>query len=293
MSRAICRDLKINESDNLAISSQRYIEDPKCKKSLNDFINFLSDELTCTEVSRSQEIIASFDKKEVSEYYGKGTYSSSDVLDLLVKGKLNRQFMGHKNYCVLRKKKVEEVKTLLKNKDIIIIQSKLGNGKTVFLDCIAKEISSEYNVFVVNDLNNYIDDITYVQGLINKHNVLLIDDYGYFIPLLKSLGKDFPENLKIIMTCRTSININLYISIHKAQGLEYDSVKIIITEEVDRMITHNIFYTAITRSKKNLKIYWSPETQEKVINNFEITNAKGDSTIFAAQTHKKMMKIKE
>lgn len=83
------------------------------------------------------------------------------------------------------------------------------------------------------------------------------------------------------------------ISIHKAQGLEYDSVKIIITEEVDRMITHNIFYTAITRSKKNLKIYWSPETQEKVINNFEITNAKGDSTIFAAQTHKKMMKIKE
>ena len=43
------------------------------------------------------------------------------------------------------------------------------------------------------------------------------------------------------------------VSIHKAQGLEYDSVKVIITEEVDEMITHNIFYTAITRSKKHLK----------------------------------------
>ena len=37
------------------------------------------------------------------------------------------------------------------------------------------------------------------------------------------------------------------VSIHKAQGLEYDSVKVIITREVDEMITHNIFYTAITR----------------------------------------------
>ncbi len=83
------------------------------------------------------------------------------------------------------------------------------------------------------------------------------------------------------------------VSIHKAQGLEYDSVKVVITEEVDRMITHNIFYTAITRSRKDLTIYWSPETQEKVISNFEIANAKGDATVFAAQTHLKMKKIKD
>ena len=35
------------------------------------------------------------------------------------------------------------------------------------------------------------------------------------------------------------------VSIHKAQGLEYNSVKIVITKEVDEMITHNIFYTAL------------------------------------------------
>lgn len=83
------------------------------------------------------------------------------------------------------------------------------------------------------------------------------------------------------------------VSIHKAQGLEYDSVKIIITEEVDHMITHNIFYTAITRAKKDITIYWSPETQEKVINNFEIADSKGDATVFAAQTHMKMRKIRD
>lgn len=56
------------------------------------------------------------------------------------------------------------------------------------------------------------------------------------------------------------------VSIHKAQGLEYDSVKIVITDEVEELVTHNIFYTAITRSRKKLKIYWTPEVEEKVIN---------------------------
>lgn len=82
------------------------------------------------------------------------------------------------------------------------------------------------------------------------------------------------------------------VSIHKAQGLEYDSVKVIITEEVDEMITHNIFYTAITRSKKHLKIYWSPETQEKVISGFELADAKRDASIFKAQTGMKMYKVR-
>lgn len=45
------------------------------------------------------------------------------------------------------------------------------------------------------------------------------------------------------------------VSIHKAQGLEYDSVKIIITDDIDELITHSIFYTAITRAREKLKIY--------------------------------------
>lgn len=55
------------------------------------------------------------------------------------------------------------------------------------------------------------------------------------------------------------------VSIHKAQGLEYNSVKIVITNEVEEMISHNIFYTAITRARKDLKIYWTPETENNII----------------------------
>lgn len=55
------------------------------------------------------------------------------------------------------------------------------------------------------------------------------------------------------------------VSIHKAQGLEYDSVKIVITDSNEDQISHNIFYTAVTRARKSLKIFWTPETQQKVL----------------------------
>ena len=80
------------------------------------------------------------------------------------------------------------------------------------------------------------------------------------------------------------------VSIHKAQGLEYESVKVIITRDIDEMVTHNIFYTAITRSKKYLKIYWSPETMQNVISKFETINVRNDANIFSAQSGIKMQK---
>jgi energy-coupling factor transporter ATP-binding protein EcfA2 len=55
------------------------------------------------------------------------------------------------------------------------------------------------------------------------------------------------------------------VSIHKAQGLEYDSVKVVVTEEAGEYVTKNILYTAITRAKKRLMVFWSPEVQEKVL----------------------------
>ncbi len=57
------------------------------------------------------------------------------------------------------------------------------------------------------------------------------------------------------------------VSIHKSQGLEYDNVKIVIPSNGASQITHGIFYTAITRARQNLKIYWSSETMKEVISN--------------------------
>jgi len=71
------------------------------------------------------------------------------------------------------------------------------------------------------------------------------------------------------------------VSIHKAQGLEYDSVKIVITNETEERITHNIFYTAITRAKNKLKIYWSPETEQSVLGRLEVKKSTKDAHLLS------------
>lgn len=71
------------------------------------------------------------------------------------------------------------------------------------------------------------------------------------------------------------------ISIHKAQGLEYDSVKIVITNETEERITHNIFYTAITRTRNKLKIYWSPETEHAVLGRLDVKDFKKDAYLLS------------
>ena len=59
LSHAICRQIGIKATDDLTISSERYLSDPTCKKSLKEFIDFLSKEVYCTEVTEAQRMIAS------------------------------------------------------------------------------------------------------------------------------------------------------------------------------------------------------------------------------------------
>lgn len=86
------------------------------------------------------------------------------------------------------------------------------------------------------------------------------------------------------------VQIAYVVSIYKAQGLEYNLVKIVITKEVYEMITHNIFYTAITQARENLKVYWTLESQQKILCSFVIGETLNDTKIFSARTGLKIIK---
>lgn len=86
----------------------------------------------------------------------------------------------------------------------------------------------------------------------------------FFVNRLQSTDEDEDSSSAVV-----PFQVAYAVSIHKAQGLEYRSVKVVITDEVDEMITHNIFYTSITRAKEKLKIYWTPETEKKVLNSLK------------------------
>lgn len=73
------------------------------------------------------------------------------------------------------------------------------------------------------------------------------------------------ENREVPITTIVPFQVAYAVSIHKAQGLEFKSVKIVITDEIEDHITHSIFYTAITRAREKLKIYWTPEVGQRIL----------------------------
>lgn len=73
------------------------------------------------------------------------------------------------------------------------------------------------------------------------------------------------------------------VSIHKAQGLEYDSVKIVITDANEDDVTHSIFYTAITRTRERLRVFWTPETQQGVLKRFSRDTNSKDVNLLASR----------
>ncbi|MEO8581452.1 MAG: helicase C-terminal domain-containing protein [Patescibacteria group bacterium] len=76
------------------------------------------------------------------------------------------------------------------------------------------------------------------------------------------------------------------VSIHKAQGLEYSSVKVVITDEIEELVTHNIFYTAITRAKEKLKIYWTPEAEKKILTDLKKRDSSRDVALLTLKLPK-------
>ena len=92
---------------------------------------------------------------------------------------------------------------------------------------------------------------------------------------------DDPDGEEERLDCIVPFQVAYAVSVHKAQGLEYDSVKLVVTKDVERRITHNVFYTAITRARKSLKIYWSPETQHNVLSGFELQKRSKDAQLIS------------
>ena len=73
------------------------------------------------------------------------------------------------------------------------------------------------------------------------------------------------------------------VSIHKAQGLEYNSVKVVITDANEDDITHSIFYTAVTRARESLKIFWTPETQQAVLKSLQRSTSSKDVALLSTR----------
>lgn len=128
----------------------------------------------------------------------------------------------------------------------------------------------EIDCSLTDDINTQNLGFILVRNAANGNSVI-----RFIVNKNKSTDEDDDRYSKSIVP----FQIAYAVSIHKAQGLEYDSVKIIITDEIDELITHNIFYTAITRARKSLKIYWTQPVEEKVLKQIQPHDNRNDVSL--------------
>lgn len=124
----------------------------------------------------------------------------------------------------------------------------------------------------INEIDAYNYDFKLI-GVSDTGNSII----SFSINKYRSTDEDDDDNDSTVVPFQVAYAV----SIHKAQGLEYDSVKIVIANETEERITHNIFYTAITRAKERLKIYWSPETENAVLNRLKVKISNKDAYLLA------------
>ncbi len=130
-------------------------------------------------------------------------------------------------------------------------------GKIIGIEKFENQIGFDIELNrAINELDAEAYDFELLEGSGDGNSVI-----RFYVQKYKSTDEDDDTSSNTIVP----FQIAYAVSIHKAQGLEYNSVKIVVTTEIEEMITHNIFYTAITRAREKLKIYWTPETENKVL----------------------------
>lgn len=146
-------------------------------------------------------------------------------------------------------------------------------GKITGIEILDKGQFTEHIQFdVLVDTLIDEDDAQWQDFDLLSNNGVDESEIRFVVNKLKNVDDDEEENLRTELP----FQIAYAVSIHKAQGLEYRSVKIVITDEIDELITHNIFYTAITRAREKLKIYWTPEVEHAVLERIKPKDVKKD-----------------
>lgn len=136
----------------------------------------------------------------------------------------------------------------------------------------------EHRIWFEIEVNTYIDEID--ADSVGLELIETLPNGNSVVKFHVNQFKDWDDDDESTSDAVVPFVVAYAVSIHKSQGLEYNSVKIIITQEIEESISHNIFYTAITRAMEKVKIYWTPECEKRIISTLQPKfNAKDASII--------------
>ncbi|EPB8178662.1 hypothetical protein GNF72_06785 [Clostridium perfringens] len=159
--------------------------------------------------------------------------SSRDMIDLLYKGKINENILMKNNKAkyILKREKVENIVNQFdQGYELALIISDLGNGKTIMIESLKKELAKNYKVFYFKNYNKFfLDDIEKISMKKGK-KVLILENYTVYLnkKILRDIDNYRDKDLKIVLTARSYINDNFYGAILK--DMEINPKKITICD---------------------------------------------------------------
>ncbi|EIV91758.1 Viral (Superfamily 1) RNA helicase [Frankia sp. QA3] len=155
--------------------------------------------------------------------------------------------------------------------------------------------SDRFRPVIFNNLKGKIVKIDRVPGRITfdvnlERDVTAADVFGTDLRWVEGstvqfdvFGRGDSDDDDDTVTTMVPFQIAYAVSIHKAQGLEYNSVKVVITDANEESISHSIFYTAITRARKRLEVFWTPETQQRILSGLAVRENTKDENLLGVR----------
>lgn len=123
---------------------------------------------------------------------------------------LQTSFIDHQSIPFSTKREhIDSCIEHIRNGSSIIIQSDLGNGKSIYLEILKFELSMNgFNVFSLeNNDGDYISDIENLESL-DKKSIVVVDDFSNNIDLLSHIKSTKPSNVQFILSERNPSYLN-------------------------------------------------------------------------------------
>lgn len=231
----------------------------------------------------------------------------NDIFSLIFSGNFEEEYIGDENYFIHRERTSEIIKNIKENKKkIFFIKSSFGNGKTIILNELKRELSKDFLIYEIfqedeNKIDSDINNIIETKG----RKVIIVDDGNKYFNFFKKLNYKNLDDIVIIITSRIQL-LDMWIyeltkySYFDNNTLEYNIEKLSSKEKkalVGYFELHNLWGKLSNKDQKQKYDIISKECQSqfnnfllKIVKNSEVGNKLKRLTLSVLQD-KKMGKI--
>lgn len=210
---------------------------------------------------KSEYSIRAFEKVSKKFYAVKVGEAPNLLTDLIDHSNVEEKYILDHEYVVQRNfEMISDVKKNLEKYKVLIVHSRLGNGKTTYMKWLSRYLASEYNVwfFDNNNFERFSSDIRVIKNK-QSNPIIFIDDI-YKLQENYSSFKNMPEDMRFIVSGRSSI-LEHSIPILQNKG-HFDDSEIAYLPNLDIISEKDLNTFKLNIEKNNL---WGSIDKKKVL----------------------------